>query len=99
MVPGELLGKGARQVGKTGSKARSGWLAMQAQGVADPVGCRWERTVEWAFGEKANSTVRTSRWQQVQKGKGFDFTVQVFSLKQRGEQQCLYWQIPNIKAR
>ncbi len=86
-------------MGKKGSEAKGGWLAMHTRGAAPPDGYRWERTVEWAFGEKANSTVRTSRWQQVQKGQGFDFTVQVFSLKQRGEQQCLYWQIPNIKAR
>jgi hypothetical protein len=86
-------------VGKKGSEATRGWLAKQARGAAPADACRWGRTVEWAFEGKANSTVRTSRWQRVHKGQGFDFTVQVFSLKQRGEQQCLYWQIPNIKAR
>jgi hypothetical protein len=86
-------------VGNVGREARRDWLAMQAPSDAAAAVCRWERTVEWAFGEKANSTVRISRWQRIQKGQGFDFTVQVFSLKQRGEQQCLYWQTPNIKAR
>ena len=86
-------------MGKHGHDETGGWLAMYEPGAAPVAGYRWERTAEWAFDEKANSTVRTSRWQQVQKSQGFDFTVQAFGLKQRGEQQCLYWQIPNIKAR
>lgn len=86
-------------MGKRGSEERNGWLTVQAPEAAFGAGYRRERTAEWAFDAKANSTVRTSRWQQVQKGQGFDSKVQVLGLKQRGEQQCLYWQIPNIKAR
>ncbi len=86
-------------MGKDAESTAGAWPAMWVQGADPGAGYRRERTVEWAFAEQANSTVRTSRWQQVQKVQGFDSTVQVFSLKQRGEQQCLYWQIPNIKAR
>ena len=86
-------------MGKDADSMASAWPAMWARGADPDGGYRRERTVEWAFLDKANSTVRTSRWQQVQKVQGFDSSVQVFSLKQRGEQQCLYWQIPNIKAR
>ncbi|MEY4933597.1 MAG: hypothetical protein RLZZ403_1917 [Pseudomonadota bacterium] len=86
-------------MGNEGKEAKRCWLTVRASDAAPGAGYRWERTVEWAFLGKANSTVRTSRWQQVQKGQGFDFTVQAFGIQQRGEQQCLYWQIPNIKAR
>ena len=86
-------------MGKDREAAGGNWLAEQAQVAPPGQVMRWERTVEWAFEARANSTVRTSRWQRVQQGQGFDFTVQAFGIQQRGEQQCLYWQIPNTKAR
>ena len=77
----------------------SGWQALRAQGVSPAAGYRRERDAEFALFLRVNSPLRTSRWQQVQKVQRIAITVNGFEFQQRGEQQCLYWQIPNIKAR
>jgi hypothetical protein len=78
---------------------RNAWPAPRTQsGVPD--GSYWlERSVEFTFSAKENPSLRPGRWHQVLKVHGFDITVHGFSFQQRGEQQCLYWQIPNIRAR
>ncbi len=78
---------------------RKAWPASRAQsGLL--AGTSWhERSVEFTFSPKENSSLRPGRWHQVLKVQGLDITVHGFSFQQRGEQQCLYWQIPNIRAR
>ena len=77
----------------------SEWQALRAQSVAPAAGYRRERDAEFALFLRVNSPLRNNRWQQVQKVQRIEFTVHGFKFQQRGEQQCLYWQIPNIRAR
>jgi hypothetical protein len=77
----------------------NGWQALRVRGSEPAAGYRNERHAEFALFLRVNSPLRTNRWQQVQKIHGIDITIHGFEFHQRGEQQCLYWQIPNIRAR
>lgn len=86
-------------MGSGQSTEREGWATVRAQSAVSDFRYWRERSAEFTLFARVSSTLRSSRWQQVQKIHGFDFTVHGFEFQQRGEQQCLYWQIPNIKAR
>jgi hypothetical protein len=78
---------------------RGSWPVAGVSNVTPAGSFGRDRSEEFTFQGRVNSSLRTEKWQQVLKIHGFSITVYGFQIHQRGEQQCLYWQIPNIKAR
>ncbi len=78
---------------------RGWWPVAGVSNVTSVGSFGGDRSAEFTFQGRVNSSLRTEKWQQVLKIHGFSITVYGFQIHQRGEQQCLYWQIPNIKAR